>query len=76
MSDGVYRYVIFLNPERTRMKTCWPQVDGASWKVERAAREHPGDTWGPPEAAGIVGDLPSITRHFQLEGLTVRELVA
>lgn len=76
LPEGVYRYVIFLNPERTRMRTCWPQVDGASWKVDRAERAGPWDTWGPPETAGISGDLESITRHFALEGLTVRELVA
>jgi len=71
----VYRYVIFLNEDRTEMATCWPTVDGLTWKVDRAFRGHPSHTWGPPDRQALTGTLDSITAHFALHGLAVRELV-
>lgn len=73
--DSVYRYILFVNPERTRMASCWPTPTGNEWKVDRAEREHSSHTWGPPDTAVMVGDIDSLTLHFKSHGLTERELV-
>lgn len=69
MSD----HVLFVNPERTLYARCWLHANGVDWRIERAEREHPSDTWPAPVDSGYSGSLEGLIRHFQNQGLTVIE---
>lgn len=78
--DGEYRYMLFLNEERTRMLTAWPGIKdfqaGAVWTVEKAIRHAADWTWGPPDTSTFEGDYDALCQYAEENGYTHAEGVA
>lgn len=72
---GAYRYVIFLNPSKTMMLTCWPQEEVDVWKVDSASRAYTEGTWGPPTSQMFRGTSETLERWASTRGYPVKELV-